>query len=295
MYPYFCEPLTAPTPRGLILNTFKRFLMSSMQQMNKEGRSILYIIDLPAEQAQAFDRQAVIHKTAYALEEKILRSFDILCVFNQNMRKALTDRYDLCADKFVEFEILDYGVDFSPKGPKRFIKGDKWRIAYAGNLDRRHVGDLNELPQAESLRYIFLGKDRNWILDADRPDIECRGLLTHAELAHYLFRNAHFGLIAVGDMGRRYYDFTCTSKFGAYMSAGLPALVSSKYTYVASLVMKYRVGLVFENLSQLPSLLDRLSESVYMKLSAHCVLLGEKMRCGHFFKRAVNTAISKLN
>jgi len=84
------------------------------------------------------------------------------------------------------------------------------------------------------------------------------------------------------------------SKFGTYLVSGIPILAPSDYTYMTSLVKKYKVGFVFNSLEQIPTLLTQLSQAQYEEMRARCTELGQKLMNGYFFKRAVNASLRKL-
>jgi hypothetical protein len=200
------------------------------------------------------------------------------------MRKIIRERYGIANERFVEFEILDYGVALNPP-LEHNLPCFNWNLVYAGNCDAYHIGSwVQHLPRTEKVHYEFFGP--NWSSNLSRRDIEYKGLLgTQDELADYISRNAHFGIIAAGPGTTKYYDYTSTSKFGSYMCAGVPIIVSSQCRYIASLVRKYEIGIVLDSFGDLPALVRDVSEMEYAGMRNHCLRLGAKIRTGHFFKR----------
>lgn len=290
VYPVVCNPT-----RLNFLRTPERYLLRLSRRLRSRPGTILYIVDLPIEQALASGTKLGIDKEAYNVEKDVFESFDVLCVFNESMGQSVSRRYGVPADKFVEYEIQDHATNFVPPrdGKKRF---DKWTIAYAGNYSEGYVGRwVRELPQTQAIRYVFRGRNWNWVSELGRSDIFAQGFLTDAPLLEDLSRNAHFGIInAPSEEWVRYYNYTSTSKFGTYSAAGLPILVSSKCRYIASLVSKYGVGLTFNGLDDIPSLVTQISQSNYEEMKIRSLDLGEKVRTGYFFKRAMRSAMDKL-
>lgn len=287
LYPIIGGTIVAPNRWRAVDPYVLRFL----RKLPKRASSILYVYDLPIEQNIAAENP--VDKKAYALERMILECFDILCVFNKNVRETLVRRYGIESERFVEFEVLDYGVDFVPPVIKAPADAG-WTIVYTGNCDSQHLGSwVKELPYSPDFQFHFLGPGCNWV--SDRSDIIYKGLLgTTEDLARYLSAKAHFGMVASSDSYRKYYEYTSTSKFAAYIAAGVPVLVRADYEYLSSLVRKYGVGLVFGAYEELPSLIRKVTWSEYTVIRDKCLKLGLSLRSGRFFKTAVSHALEKL-
>lgn len=290
IYPYFCYPTFGSNPLRRIDERLMRYLHTSANGVG----SVLYVVDLPIEQILAVQRQALVDKKAYQIERQVFRSFDILCVFNEQMKKFINERYDISKDKFVEFGVLDHSATFAPLETDPHT--GRWRIAYAGDWDRIRVGDwAKELPQTSTICYEFMGKNWGCVFALGRADIVYRGSINDDDsLLRYISANADFGIIEMPPLTKRYSNYGSTSKFGAYVAAGVPILVSSGCTYIASLVTKYGIGLVFNSLSDIPLLTQDLSASLYADMRKHCLELGRKLRTGYFFKRAIAESLHKL-
>jgi hypothetical protein len=266
-------------------------LLHFLHLLPTNTRSILYVNDLPIEQNIAANNQ--VDKMAYALERRILDCFDILCVCNRNVRHALMRRYGFESSRFVEFEILDYGVDFAPAVEKAPSRGD-WTIVYTGNCGMQHLGSwFKDLPHLSNIHFDFFGPGCDWV--SERSDIMYRGMFgTTRELAKYISTKADFGLIASSDNYKNFYEYTSSSKFATYVAAGVPVLVRADYEYVSSLVKKYGVGLVFDAYEELPTLMDKMTGRKFTAVRDKCLKLGLGLRRGHFFKTAIAAAMRKL-
>ena len=287
MYPTFGAPLHEANR----LRKLDSHCLRTLRSIFRNVKSILYIDDLPIEQNLAVKNP--VDNEAYLIEERLLSCFDVLLVFNKEVQDVIQNRYGIDSEKFVAFEIQDYAVNLEPP-TDRSDKQDAWTVVYTGNCDTRHVGWwFKDLPRSPKLRYEFFGPNRNWT--TDRPDIIYNGIVDTVEhLAEYISKRAHFGFFASSPEYKHYYDYTSTSKFGAYITAGLPVLVPSEYNYVASLVVKYGVGFVLDSYNDVAKVIEELSWSDYMAVRERCLVLGEKLRSGHFFKKSVNEALLKL-
>jgi len=291
VYPYFCYPTFRSNPLRAIDERLIRYLHASTNRIG----SILYVVDLPIEQILSVQMQASVDKKAHQIEREVFQSFDILCVYNSQMKRFIIDRYDVSHDKFVEFEILDHGTAVVPPSEKTIGRSMR-KIAYTGNWTKQYVGEwVRNLPKAENITYEFTGMNWGWISDLGRSDVVNKGFMSDEGLLCYISVNADFGIIEMPLVRKEYSNYGSTSKFGTYVAAGLPILVSSDCTYIASLVRKYGIGLLFNSLSEIPALIQNLSASEYGDMRRHCLELGQKLRTGYFFKQAVTTSLHKLS
>lgn len=284
-YPNICSPtLTNP------LRTFDRHLIRIARRTRSKRGTILYVYDLPIEQAANAGRERMIDKETYRTERDIFRSFDVLCVYNYRAKQLISQRYGIPLENFVEFEILDHATTFIP--PACLKKpSESWKIAWVGDSGRW----VNELPRAQEVRYLLIGRNWNWVEGLHRPDFFNAGFIIGTPLLQYLSSNAHFGIIYPYSKGReRYYDYVSGSNIGTYSVAGLPILVSSKCGEVPSLSSKYGIGLTFDKLDDIPSLVKQVSHSDYEKMRIRSLEFGEKVRSGYFFKRAMSLAMNRL-
>lgn len=292
LYPKFMGPL--PSLRGLALNRTNLQVARMLQKFGGNTKAILMVQDLPIEQAFSHKKNALFTRAAYDLESTIFQAFDVLCVFNSLMKKKIVDLYHISREKFIEFEMLDYAVHFTPPSSKH-LKSIR-RIVYTGNLGENYVGKwIEELPQVKGLSFEFIGFGAKWISRLQRPDVRYGGFIpSYEKLAEHMSQNADFAILAVSDDQKRYYEYTATSKFSADMVAGLPVIVPASHSYVASLVNKYDIGLVVDNLTEIPERILWMPASEYERLRGNCLRLAEKLRNGFFFRRAVTSALRRL-
>jgi len=289
MYPYLCSPIRKANP-------LKRLETNLISKLNKNKFSILYIVDLPIEQNLAIGNTYVIGKKAYKIEKQLFENFNVICVFNEYMKNAIQQRYDISDDRFVKFEILDYGVNFTPSKNKKFLR-NKFKIVYTGNASKEYVGlRMKDLPSSKNIEYEIFGNNGGWINDLGRQDVVYKGFLPSKEIIKYISTKAHFGTILYNKNFKsvNYYNFGSSSKFSAYLVAGLPLLIPSQYTYISSLVKKYKVGFSFGSFDEIPQIINTLTESKYNRIRNNCLKLGEKIKDGYFFKKAVKIALKKI-
>ena len=192
--------------------------------------------------------------------------------------------------KFVLFEILDYGAEISPGGVSQPYK--PLRIAFlASILDRKMFSWIKELPSSKDILYPFFGINGEWINNLGREDIKYEGFIPPRNIPSSL-QKYHFGMINYESSVERYLEYGSTSKFSAYLAAGLPVLCSSSSLIL--LVYKYKIGLSFDSLNSIPDVLMEMNKEAYSMIKENCVKLGEKVRQGYFLKKAVNLALQKM-
>jgi hypothetical protein len=281
----------SPIAKANRLRALDALVFGLLRRKPRKTHSILYVDDLPIEQNLAAKYE--VDKKAYRLERRILRAFDVLCVFNDAVKDILSQRYDIDHSHFVLFHVQDYRVSYDPPR-KREPPEHRWTIVYAGNCSSRRLGRWHErLPPSSTIRYEFVGPYCDWT--SHRRDVVYRGVFdTINTLAEYMANQCHFGILAGSKAYMDYYKFTSTSKLGSYLTSGLPILVRSDYKYIASLVNEYGLGFVFDSSDELPVLLEKLTWADYDDVRQRCLEFGRKMRNGEFFKRAMTTAFFRL-
>jgi len=291
VYPWVCR-------NGLsVLNPIRDLEMIFFEHLRRSKgrmRTILFVYDLPIQQAILSGRGKFYDKKSYEVEEEILKCFDILCVFNLAMREHFRERYAIDDRTFVEFECSDYYI--SPYTARRQNSGGgKWNIFYAGSWTEGYTGEwMSRLRRVDGLTWYFLGANWDWLSKENRHDFSWRSLNTNQKVCDYLASYADFGILTYSERMNAYLNYGCGSKFGAYVTAGVPILVDENCKYVASVVGKYGLGLSFDSVERIPDLLANLTDSDYVELTRHCQLFAEKMRNGYFFKHALAQALRKL-
>ena len=286
-YPRFCSPHVGMA--RMFLDLGQTAILSFLKNRGSRTRSILYVVDLPLEQAAA--QKIKIPATAHTLESKVFDSFDIICVYNEKMKNTIVRKHGISENRFVKFEIIDYGVRFNPPINKAFDQKSV-TIVHTGNLSKSYAGEwMNNLPQMDNIHYEILGTNGEWLSRIGRTDVAYKGFIpSFEELAGYLSESAQFGLVRASDGLKDYYEYTSTSKLSGYLAAGLPVIVTSDYVYLTNLVRKYGCGIVLDSLDEIPNAIENMSQKEYDEIRTRSLALGGKIRRGYFFKHAIQTA-----
>jgi len=283
IYPYICISFK----RSYLLRRLESILI---KWLSKSAYSILYIVDLPADRELVRQRIDIkMYNKANKIEKCIFESFDILLVFNENMKKRIQEKYGFNDEKFLLFEMLDYGVYYKPAKGKGFEKPVKV-VFLSSNLNERDCSWIKNIPCSRDVVYSFFGNDGEWINKLSRGDMVYCGVISPKDVPK-VASEYHFGLIYYDPSIKKYLQYGSTSKFSAYIAAGLPVICPSSFSYISYLIQKYKVGLTFNSLNDITKILAEINEEEYIMMREKSAELGEKIRNGYFFKKAVNLAL----
>jgi len=263
-------------------------------------RIIIYVYDLPIEQNLFTWGNLKYEKLSRIIEKMLLDAVDVILVFNELMASYTSKYYGVRRDKFVLFEVLDYGADIKVSAQNRaFPMDDKsWVIAYATNFSnpkvRKTIKEFIMRCYEEDygkVKLILVGKESSMILNTVTPNVIVFDELSPEKLEEKVYSQSHFGLVLKVS---QYYEFGSTSKFSSYLHANLPVVVPEEYVYLSKLVKKYGVGIVFKDCKDLIDKLKVLTQEEYVKISISAKRLGIKIRQGYFFKKALFQALKLL-
>lgn len=88
-----------------------------------------------------------------------------------------------------------------------------------------------------------------------------------------------------GNFGE-YLMYNNPHKLSLYMAAGIP-VITWKQAAIADFVEKYQVGIVVDSLVDLSKVLDQILEKRYAVMKVNAEAIGEKLRKGFYFRRAL--------
>ena len=258
--------------KGIVLLVYPKFISPTHYKylrlrllvhrlLNVRKKVIYYVPDLPVEQAKSLTLP--LKENVDSFEKRILDQADYLLVFDSAMQDTLTEKHGILESKFVYFEMLDYIIENPPKPTAKDTKNGVV-IVFAGSL-KRHAMEksIAELPKGVdvAINYHFFGPNGDWT-DGFRSDLIYHGSRTFFEIVSEV-KNYHFGLIlaSLSEKMTRYMELTPTNRFSLYMASGVPVIVPRSYRYMARLVDRYNVGLIFDKMDELPDLIAKGIES----------------------------------
>lgn len=254
---------------------------------------IYYVTDLPVEQQIALE--VPVGERERSIEKRILSLADCIIVFDQEMQDLLVRNYGLDDKLFVHSELLDYVVDTTPQSrPKTHSKGIG--IVYAGGLEQYALEEsIKSLPSDDGIpvEYHLFGPGGEWTENI-RRDILYHGSRNFTEIVDAI-KEYHFGLIlaALSERMGQYLSLGPTNRFSLYMAAGIPVVVPRSFGYAAKIVEKYNVGLVFNDIKEIPSLVSQGMER-YEEYLENVQLLQRRTTTGYHLRTALSKCMGKV-
>lgn len=218
----------------------------------------------------------------------LIQKADVVICHNKKMKEYLIEQ-GIKRERIVELGIFDY---LSSK--KILDKKFKADIAIAGNLSRQKCGYIYKLaennPDIEISLY-GVGLDDSM----HNENMTYMGSYSPEELPQEL--DAKYGLVwdgpeissCCGTFGE-YLRYNDPHKFSLYMASGIPVITWSQAA-IADFVKENNVGIVLDNLCDLKSVIDEITDETYMSMCKNAGIIGQKVRDGYYFKMALRKAM----
>lgn len=215
---------------------------------------------------------------------KQLKKFDLLIVANEKGgHKLQEDGVDV---PMIPMQFWDY-LYSGPVKEKKFQK----KLYYVGG---REIIDTDY--RASTPLYIYDKYVENKVLECG--SITWLGRKPSDDIVSSL--DGGFGVVVSENLKEKtninfvyYNQFNNPTKLSMYLAAGLPVIVSSK-TYHASLIEKYELGLVVDDLNDIDNLLSSMTTKDYQKILDNVNRWKKAVSEGFFIKRALFAMIRTL-
>lgn len=224
--------------------------------------------------------RAIGGEAAKASDQLLLPGFDQLIVHSQRMKTYLQSQG--VQKPMIVLECFDYLTDAEMPEHRR-----SRCVSIAGNLDReksRYLKDITKVP----LEWQLYGT--NW------PGSTSNRVTFHGQIEPDTLpaqMKGMFGLVWDGDTIRgcngrygAYLLLNAPHKLSAYLAAGMPVIVN-RYAAVAEFVQREGVGLLMDNLKELPDTLRALSDEDYAALKENARRVGQQLRRGEKMRAAL--------
>ncbi len=264
-----------------------------LKKWSRRLRLFLYVYDLPIEQQEAFGGFPP-HLSTRMTEALLFRAADVIGVMGSEMERVIRQRHTLLSGHFVHYGFLPY---YAPCMPKSSTPGHSRRVAFVGNLSRRRIDSLvKTLPQEQGIEYCFYGPDGDW-LEEIREDFRWYGAFNTDELSLVLNETADFGLVLYDTANvaqLRYMHMATTSKFFAYVYAGLPIL-SYSYRHIAQVIQTYGLGYVFDDPIRLVSIVLGIDEDRYRATAQRVAQFAYELASRNTLAEFVETGLALVN
>ncbi|GEK29472.1 hypothetical protein [Furfurilactobacillus siliginis] len=226
-------------------------------------------------------------------EVVLISQADGLIVHSTPMYQYLKQELQL-VNKTITTNVAAYG----PGGNKsvhfqgRRVLSDT--IDYAGNLNFAQF--LYDLPETFQIN-VFGNRESDNKL-ADHTNINMHPYVDPEAINHLL--SGSFGLVwnsttypfATGNIAE-YTKYNTEAKLSMYLAADEPVIVWSQASF-AKFVADNQVGIVIDDLSQLPDKLAQITAADYDALIDNVQRISPQIRSGFFFKKAVFDVLGKI-
>ena len=219
------------------------------------------------------------------IELRLLKRADGIISLNAKMTEWLRSKG--VKAPIENMRIWDYN---NPQSARKMEEYNR-TVGLAGNLDK--VQFLKKIPNDIKIYIYGPNKESNY------PDnVKYVGNFSPDLLP--LKIKESFGLVWDGDeistcsgpLGN-YLKYNNPHKLSMYLSSGIPVVIWSKAA-TAEFVKNARVGILLDDLNNLNTKLNKISEDEYKIMCSNAVNLSKKMRKGYFLKTALQSLIKQL-
>lgn len=192
-----------------------------------------------------------------------------------------------CKAKMAKLEFFDF-----LQQPSTAIRGLEKKVVFAGNLSKSRFLLDSSISNLEDIQIDVYGPGLNLNLPLHK-NLHFKGTYGPSNLIEKL--EGSFGLVWDGDswpspggpLGA-YMAYITHHKLSLYILAGLPILIP-RMAGAAPLVEQYGIGIVFDNTSDIPSAIKKLSEESYQAMRLNMVSLAEQLSKGQQLRKALTT------
>lgn len=257
----------------------------------KKVKLVVVIHDLESLRQLSYMYNETVHKIA---DNRLLNNFDKIICHNDEMKKYLVDS-GIPEEKLISLEIFDY---ISSLEMKNSPNNNNNALTIAGNL----------YPEKSPYIYKLLECTFNYQLNLYGPYMDSNiklgdkikyfGSFNPDELPGKL--EGKFGLVWDGDSIEtcsgntgNYLRYNNPHKTSLYLTAGIPVIIW-KEAAMAKFIKKHNVGILVENLLEIEGIINGISEYEYAELKNNAIRLGNKLREGYYFKKAIKESVKLL-
>ena len=206
---------------------------------------------------------------------KILKQFNFLVAHNEAMKAYLAAR--LPSSRIICIQLFDYPAPEIPI--QRELSAT---LSIAANF--RKASYVYQLHQLNSVSFNLYGQDYDPHETTVAPNIHYHGAIAAVKLPSIL--KGSFGLIWDGDSITHcdeYLRYNNPHKLSVYLAAALPVM-AGKQSAVAPWIVQEQIGLLIDDLEEIPACIAQLSAASYQQLQQNAARWGTLVRSGHFLK-----------
>lgn len=278
-----------------------RYIQFMIDEIKMFGAKLVYLVDDMSawrvsgqlDEAGARENLDWFESTTYGLENRYLKQGDGIILHSRPMYERLKRQFEVTGDTLTE-NVAFYG----PSGYRTVYFQDRRKngqgVDYAGNLDKAPF--LKELPSDFKLN-VYGGQPQDEELK-NHENIRLHPHVDPEAIAQML--KGSFGLIydsesypeVTGILGE-YEQYNTPAKFPMYLAANEPVILWSKAP-MAQFVEKNRIGLIIDDLSQLPEKVAAVTDEQYEDMLNNVERISPLIRNGYYVKKAMIDVIGMV-
>lgn len=275
------------------LDNHSIFAKNAFAKLDKRGAHLILLIhDLDFIRFQSSQTTSQISRIRINAEElSLLKLASIIIVHNERMKKMLIESCNIPEDKIVSLNIFDYLLPTNT--PTANVQGPSAAVVIAGNLQREKTGYVYALPINTEFRLYgpnYEGADSDTVLYCGQAKAE--------KLPAKL--QGSFGLVWDGSSAQsckgpygEYLRVNNPHKTSLYIASGLPVIIWNQAA-LAPFILENELGIAVSSLEDIEEKTKSLSSEQYERIVQKVLALSKELREGQFTKRAIHTALAKL-
>lgn len=229
-------------------------------------------------------------------EIPLLNMADVLLTHNHAMRKWLSDHG--CTAPMVDYDIMDY-LPGESSPPHPYPADGNFSLFFVGNLSSKINDWIYQLAELLPHRDIFLyGPNFDAEKAGSLPNLKHLGVKNDTDIiaSHQGdFGISWYGLSlddGIGMIGE-YMAINNPHKIGLYLRCNAPIVVWSKAGR-AKLMLKKNIAVAVDSLRDLDATLNAISADNYNHLINNAVQMNNKLKRGHYLRKAVLRALETI-
>lgn len=273
------------------LNHHPLGIARQINKIHRRGGKVLILIhdiDCLRMASDSLLQKAKFLKVRYE-DFSILKCGDAIIAHNPHMIQKLITM-GIRKEKTISLDLFDYLVHVDVEEKERHSTDP---IIIAGTLRKGKAEYVYNLPRTVNFELYGVGYE-----DEEKDNIRYNGSFQPEELINAM--RGSFGLVwdglssetCTGLLGE-YLKINNPHKTSLYLAAGIPVIVWEQAA-IASFVSENNVGIKVSRINDITDIINQLSSEEYQEMVMNARQLSEKVRNGHFARKAINSAISQI-
>lgn len=268
-----------PLPNGLLY----KYIFKKLK--NKGVILIGYVCDIALLRLSDNDSKNNICVLLAENTDKCLLYYDYIIIPTEKEKKYLLDK-GINEKKIVIIRTYDYYIETNLEEKDC----EDREAAIAGGLFPHKAEYVYQLDEISSLKFNLYGN--GYLNDRVMKNVEYKGFYNGTELTDIV--NEKWGLVWDGNnleclSGRlgEYLKYNSPHKMSFYIASGIPVIIS-KEAAMSQYIYEKKLGIVIENLRDLPDALNSISDEEYCIIYHNVQLEAKLLRKGTYLKECLD-------